>query len=315
MGQRTARAYGTKVYNAQVVIAKAINYWGDGTKTFAQFCEGSIADGTFSVFVNSTKVSQAVSALAADTEVFLAVRRGGKVHTSNPFSLATHKVTKTAYAAAQLGVKTVVTAGSVTVGKEYGILIKDLTTQNQASEVTFRHSVVAKTGDTLTTIATKLRDKINSTAVKENMGKDIIVTAALADTDNITITAKAVGTVFSVGLFGLAYEDWSVTNTTAPKFGQGTPVQIADIEAEGWIFEGVTTNQPGSANPEDFGKPVSLVVSDGTYVQYLFEGFIEKAGKGPINREVDKASILLAADVQGLDTANVSNELVTIFGV
>lgn len=134
--------------------------------------------------------------------------------------------------------------------------------------------------------------------------------------DDLVVEALAVGTTFTVGVFGQAYIDWSVSLTTKPKWGQGTAAQVKEIEKEGWIFEGVTTNYPGAtgALPEEFGRPDSLVASTGTYDTFQIEGFVEKAGKGPINQEVDKQSIVLFADKTGGAGAGAYDELATILG-
>lgn len=316
MGQKTSRYQVTKGFNAQVIIAKAIQYWGDGIKTLVAFVEGTDADGTISLFNAETGVSLVGNAaVGAAVPVIAVVRRGGKIYKSTPFSLGTHRVTKTPYAAAVLGKFTVNTAGAVVVGKEYGVLIKDITNMNSASETSYRYNVVAVTGDTLTTLATKLRDKINDAKSIANTPKDIIVNASL-NGDDLVIESKAVGTTFTVGVFGQAYSDWTVSATTKPKWGQGTAVQVGEIEKEGWIFEGVTTNYPGAtgANPEEFGRPDSLVVATGTYDTFHIEGFVEKAGKGPINQEVDKQAIVIFTDKTGGAGAGAYDEVATILG-
>lgn len=314
MGQKTSRYVVTKGFNAQVLIAKALQYWGDGIKTLTAFAEGTDADGTISLFNADSGVSLVGNAaVGASIPVVAVVRRGGKIYKSTPFSLGTHRVTKTPYAAAALGKFTVNTAGAVVVGKEYGVLIKDISNMNAASETSYRYSVIAVTGDTLTTLATKLAAKVNDAKSIANSPKDLIVNATVVG-DDLVLEAKAVGITFTVGVFEQAYIDWTVSATTKPKWGQGTVDQVTEIEKEGWIFEGVTTNQPMEANPEDYGRPVSLVEATGTYDTFQIEGFVEKAGKGPINQEVDKQSIILFANKTGGAGAGAYDELATILG-
>jgi hypothetical protein len=320
MGQESSRYKVTKGFNAQVLIAKAIQYWGTGVNTLTTFVESVITDGTVCIFNATTGVSLVGSAaVGATVPIVIAVKRGGKIYKSTPFTLTSHKVTKTPYAASVLGVKTVNTAGTVVAGKEYGVVIKDTTTFNLVSQTTYRYSVIATASDTLTTLATALVNKINDATSQANITKDLVVTAAVVATDNIAITAKSVGTSFTVGLFQQAYIDWTVTDTTKPKWGQGTPAQVRAIEKEGWIFEGVTTNYTNGtgANPEEFGMPLSLVdLTDGVYDCFQIEGYVTKAGKGPINQEIDKQSIVLFVDGQnsGAPTTSALDEISTILG-
>ncbi len=313
----TPRFKTTKGFNAQVVIAKALQYWGTGSNTYADFCAAGAADGTFCLFNADTNVSlDENTAVAATVPVFAAVIRDGKVRKTTVFSTGTHKVEKAAYSAAALHVVTVVSpaSGAPTAGKEYGILIKEITNHDMVNNANYRYSVVAATGETYATLMAKFAAKINDTTSIANQARNLIVDAAVVNTKDMTITAKGVGTLFTVSL----YEEASITHTssvtTKGKIGQGTPLQVAQLEQEGWIFEGVTTNYPKHGNPEEYGKPTSLVVSTGQYTVYTISGFVTKEGKGPINQEVDKNAIIIAADSNALDAARATDNIDIIFG-
>lgn len=317
MAHKTSRYETTQGLNAQVIIAKAIQYWGDGSNTLEDFVAASLADGTFSLFNADTGESLGPNALVGTTvKIVAAVKRGGKVVKSTPFSRATHQIIRSVYAASALHTMKAAApaSGSPTVGKEYGILIKDMTNNDMAINETYRYSYVAKTGDTWTTVSTALAAKINDTANIANRDKELIVTATIVSTDDISIAANAVGTLFSVSMFEEAYSTYTVTTTTKGAWGHGTPAQVGELEKAGWIFEGVTTNYPKNSNPENYGKPTSLVVSTGQYSQYAISGFIERAGKGPINQEVDKNAIILVADSNALDAARATDNIDIIFG-
>lgn len=313
----TPRFKTTKGFNAQVVIAKALQYWGTGSNTYADFCAAGAADGTFCLFNADTNVSlDENTAVAATVPIFAAVVRDGKVRKTTVFSTGTHKVDKAAYAASALHVVDVVSpaSGAPTVGKEYGLLIKEITNHDMVNNANYRYSQVAVTGETWATLVTKLAAKVNDTSAIGNRDKNLIVDASVVSTDDLRLTAKAVGTLFTVSLFEEASITHTSSVTTKGKLGQGTPLQVAQIEQEGWIFEGVTTNYPMHGTPEEYGKPTSLVVSTGQYNVYTISGFVTKEGKGPINQEVDKNAIIIAADSNALDAARATDNIDIIFG-
>lgn len=238
--QITDRFKSTKGFNAQVVVAKALQYWGDGTKTLATFTAGGIADGTFCFFNANTGVSLPSSAVASTVNIVAGVIRDGKARVTTPFSTATHKVDKAVYAAGVLHQAQVAApaSGTPTVGKEYGILIKDITNSNLSENATYRYSVVATAShSTYALLAAALVAKINSTSSIENSTKDLLVTAAVVNTDDITLTAKKIGQLFTVGVFEEGAVAFTTSITAKGKMGQGTVPQVKVLEEEGFILK------------------------------------------------------------------------------
>lgn len=87
---------------------------------------------------------------------------------------------------------------------------------------------------------------------------------------NVVITAFYFGQHFRVALRGLL-SNGTVTYTTPFKQGVGDSDSVTRIEAEGWIFAGVTTNYPGMALPQEFGQPTKFTVDGLTYNTYQLD--------------------------------------------
>jgi hypothetical protein len=105
---------------------------------------------------------------------------------------------------------------------------------------------------------TRLVAKINDATAPENQNKTLIVTAAIASNDNITLTAIDYNVHFSAAVRG-DWEDFaSVALTTGFKIGTGTYEQAKGAEINGDIRRGVQTQYPiQNATNEEFGAPTT----------------------------------------------------------
>jgi len=195
-------------------------------------------------------------------------------------------------------------------GDEYGIVIMDLTGAMQAFP-TYQYFYVAKTGDTLTTVITNLKNQINSTTSVDNKDRDLIVDATSAD-DFLTLTAKEYGTTFKVLLRKKLQEIGTVNPIAKAKIGSGYYTQVKMLEEAGDIFAGVTTNYPENhATPEEFGKPASLVLAANTYNMYMWTRVAQEASRTPHNVWHNMQYFSIAVPSNG---TNPSAEIDTILG-
>lgn len=196
-------------------------------------------------------------------------------------------------------------------GDEYGITIIDLTPAAQPFP-SYQYSYVAKTGDTLTTVMTALKNKINSTTSVDNKDRDLIVDATSSG-DLLTLTAKNYGVTFKVLVREKLAEVGTANEVNKTKVGSGYYAQVLMLEQAGDIFYGVTTNYPENhATPDEFGKPVSFVSSSNTYNMYAWSRIAVEASRTPHNVWHNQQFFTIAVPSNG---TNPSSSIDTILGV
>ncbi|MBI2283306.1 MAG: phage integrase SAM-like domain-containing protein [Bacteroidetes bacterium] len=73
------------------------------------------------------------------------------------------------------------------------------------------------------------------------------------------------------------------------------------------IKRGVTTNYPlQGANPEDWGKPTAFAAAGVQYSVYLLTGETSESSPTPVEKHVDKSTIILAIPSNGAANADVA---------
>lgn len=198
-----------------------------------------------------------------------------------------------------------------TVGDEYGLVVMDLTSATQPF-TSFQYSYVAKTGDTLTTVMTNLKNQVNSTTSATNKDRDLIVVATGED-DFLTLTGVNFGDTFKVLLRKKLSEIGTVNPITTAKVGSGYYPQVKMLEEAGDIFAGVTTNYPENhATPDEFGKPASLVLAANTYNMYTWTVVAREASRTPHNVWHNMMYFSIAVPSNG---TNPSSAIDTVLGV
>lgn len=301
--------------DAQVFVGKAVEYTLQAT--LANFVANAV-DGEVAIVKASDNTIALVAggALAAGTEVYIAVKRGSGIETSSVFKLGTATLTKTAYVApVKHAIK--VTTGLTAVAKGDILELAVIeTTPGMQPLPTTNYSVEVKAGETVAQAVARLIALINSSASIENQNKTQIVDAAAADAGvNITLTAKNFGEHFTVALRSKLAEAGSFAITAQFKLGNGTPEQVKIAEKAGDIRKGVTTNYPDqNATAEEFGRPDSFADANGAAAQYAsYSVKFETSCPTPVlGKETRINRIFLFVPSNG--AANPAAELVTILG-
>jgi hypothetical protein len=300
---------------AQTIISGAVEY--SAQATFPAFV-ASAAVGEVGVYNNVTGALIAGdAAVDADTEIFIATKTGpspNQVQKTTAFKVSElSRALRTAYAASAVQIATV-TGITAAAGKKYTVFILDKSMGSEPFE-SYTYSYDATAADTAATIVAAPVAQINSTTSIVNKNRDLIVTASATGggSNVLTLTGKDAFTYFTVLVRDDA-ADAVVAVTQEASIGAGTPNHARMIEAAGQIYAGVTTNYPEVANPEEFGKPDSLVSDASQYATY--ELSFERIGKlvGPTSlRQHAVNDIVILAVSNG--AANPDTELKTILGL
>jgi hypothetical protein len=281
-------------------------YWGLVTATQDKYY--AVQDNSFdfvtaggtagTVPVANTATGAAAQAVTSGTKVFIAQKRDSLIHKTTPFKVESGIGQYTAYVAPVKEKWTIDTSGMTPVaGDVYEFAITELTAANPKYHV-WNFDTKFRTGDTIATVVDRLVAQVNVVGgVNYAFGQ--IATATNTGND-IVLEAAEFGRFFKVSL-RQALVDATVTKTTAANFGSGTADGIAALEAEGFIFDGVTTNYPGDgmANPEDYGKPTSFATAGVTYDTALFTVWAEEASPMPFHKHTHKKYILIALPASG----------------
>lgn len=101
-----------------------------------------------------------------------------------------------------------------------------------------------------------------------------------------------------------------ITYVTPVTVSSGTYRQVAELEAEGKIFAGETTNMV--AQPEKWGTQDNFTVTDETYDIYHFNFLRSTAGIGVQAEYKSRANVIIAVAKSG---GNVASSLDTYFGL
>lgn len=301
----------TKGFNAEVLVAKAVAYTDDAT--YALFVANAV-DGELGVFNADTNAAYALAAIAAGDRYFVALKTGGTVWRTTPAIMGPGTVKRTAYTAPVKQVTTVTIAGVIgtnfNIGDEISIKVIE-TTPGHEPFPTITYDYTVKAGDTPTIIATALRAQINSlTDLRNRDGQGFIDASGAAGA--VILTARYFGSSFRVATPGKAYEVATVVYTTPYKEGSGYSDSVAELEVEGQIYRGITTQYPGGVfAPSDFGVNAVNTVDGTTYHIYNLTPVKHEKSPTPINQHHHYWNAVIAVPSAGGPAAS----LTTIFGV
>lgn len=302
---------------AEILVGKNVVYATQAT--YADFV-ASAPVGTVGVY-NAATNALVTAAVAANTEIFIAVKRAKSVLKTAPFKTGVLAASKTPYLAAAKQVSTIATAAGATVAA--GDILEVLVTETTATDLrlenrqSYYHKVTA--GQTLAQAITALVDNIT----KDNKGilRDAspVADAAVVNADDITLTAKEFGVHFTVTLRGKLAEIATVSTTTAMILGSGTKDNVKELAAAGKIAEGITTNYPEHGNSSEYDTVEDFV--DATeYDVFNFGGIQDAKTPLPSGQQHQPRNIILAVP-KGVFNAdanlsfNPSNKIATIFGL
>lgn len=284
--------------NAEVLVPKVgIEYTAQAD--LAAFVASAV-EGEFGAFLNNAAKTLVPgnAAIADNVEFFWAVKRDGNIQKSSPITINSVKQTKIAYVAPVKQVTTLTQTGTATAGDVYAIRIMETTPGNQPFP-TWYYEVTVRTGETLAQAITRLVALVNDTASVANKDRDLIVTAAVVTTDDITLTAQNFGVSFRVqAIFTSTTAFNSITYTTAMKLGSGFADQVRQLQEHGDVYRGVTTMYPNQgANPADFGKPTDWILDTDTYTIYTFTGIRSEKSRTPHNVWQKEHNIILCIPI------------------
>lgn len=290
--------------NAEAFVAKAVAYTTDATYTLfqANAVEGEV--GLFNADTNA--LYDGLAAAPAGAKVYFAIKRDGLVERSATFTIGTATIDRTAYVAPVAQVSDASFGGTIVAGKAYGIRIIE-TTPGYQQFPSWYYEVTSLTGETLVQMVTRLIALINDTTNITNKGTDTIVTAAIQDTDNIRLTANAVGVTFRIGFSADAIADLAAAAVYTPGsgraaalWGNGSGPQVVELEKIGDVMKGVTTNYPKDGTvPADYGVPTAFADAAETYTIYWISEAKREKSPTPTNETVHNHNIVLAIPAAG----------------
>lgn len=298
----------TKGYNAEVIVAKSLAYTADANLAafLANAAEGAI--GVFKASDNS--LLDGTAAAAAGTEVYIAQKRDGAIHKTTTFKIESGVAKYTNYTAPVKDKWTIDSSGlTVAKGDVFELAIIELSRLTQPYHV-WNFEYTAKSGDTITTVVNALAAKINDLKAGENYAYGQIAVATNT-ADDLILEAKEVGRFFKVAL-RQKLADAPITHTAKPSIGSGTYEGIKQLEYEGAIFAGFTTNYPNqNILPEEFGKPTAFAERGVTYDVVMLTVWAREESPLPMHKHDHKKYIVLAIPSGG---TTPKTELKKIFG-
>lgn len=314
--------------NFESLVAAAVAY--TAVADFPTFV-ASGAEGALGLFNASTGALLSAAAVApAGTEIIVALKRDGNVETFRFIQGdSSVKVAQSLYAAATNQISTVTLAGAPVAGKEYGIKIIETTPGFQPFP-TWLYTIIAVTGDTVTTVANKLVAKINDLTNAVNKGTDVIVTASnVAGVITLTASSALGNTIpgaitFKIGLTADTLNDiatvpgaiaYTGAGTQAAFQGSGTGQYVQELEKYGNIFKGVTTflgNTNLGATGADFGQPTAFASAALNYVLYQITVDATEVSRTPVERHFHKKTFILAVPTAGGPAVAVSKILLNV---
>lgn len=312
MAQKTRFFKTTKGFNAEVIVAKNVAYTTDAT--IALFVDNAV-EGEIGVYNYDTGALIGFNTpITAGTKFTILQKRDGGILRTTPAIYGEGTVKKTAYVAPVKQIATVTFAGVIgtafNIGDEISVQVIE-TTPGAEPFPRVTYDYVVKAGDTVTSIATALKNKINNLNALENQDGRAFVTASNA-AGVLSITAMYFGSSFSVALPGKSYEIGTVVARATPyKQGSGYYEDVASVETEGNIFDGVTTQYPGEGfAPGDFGSPTRFSAEGLFYDTYNVTTVKNEKSPTPINQHHHYWDAILFVPNAGGPAVAIS----TIFG-
>lgn len=309
---------------ADALIAKAVDYAGTGTSTVAtdfksfvaNAAEGEVGvfDADTNLLISGVPVSTVIAPIPATQRVFVAMKRDGLIERTLSFRPSDYNLKRVAYAAAVAEVATATFAGAPVTGNTYRINVIE-TTPGYQPFPTWSYAAVAKTGDTLASVLTKIVNQMNDGTNVINKDTSPIVTASSNGTV-VTMTAINAGVSFRLSFSLDSINDLGVVGavTAPPFYGNGTYVQVAELEFETNVYKGITTQYPDQgANPADYGTPTSFAANGNQYSCYIFIGIKTERSPTPVEQHFQPHNIILAIPSNG--SANADAEIKALFGL
>lgn len=239
---------------------------------------------------------------AIGANIAILQKRDGLLNQTVPFKVAAGSVTKTAYSAPVQDVWTITTFPTWAAGQTYSINIVDTTGAAQPFPV-FNYEYLTVAGDT--NLAGSLANAvllINSTTNPVNYAYGPIVTASTSGS-NLVLTAVAGRSIRVILRSATDYftSGVTLTHTTQFQVGVGTYDHVAEVEGEGIIFSGVTTNYPSPTNalPSEFGTASLFAQAAKTYNTFLITFYQDEKSPLPLERHFQKRFIVLFTPSSG----------------
>lgn len=294
--------------HAEVFVTGAVVYTTETTLAAftANAPEGACGffnANTFALISGAAVGSPAAVVAAGNTRIFFALKRDGRVETSLSFNPSIWAVTYSAYSAAIAQLSVARTTGTPVANRYYAVKVLDTTPGSQPFP-TWEYGVVAKTGETLVDLVTRIVALVNDTANVINKNTDPIVTAAVYNTDDIRFTAlggSSFRLAFSTDALDLGwYSDYTGTGTAKNFIGAGVGEDVVELEKAGDIMKGVTTNYPkAGTNPDDYGKPTAFASASNTYDLFLIKGEKTENSPTPVEKHFEKHQMFIAVPTGG----------------
>lgn len=279
-------------------------YIGTGAGTEGQYFLGT-ANATTVIVTTATgtagtPLTTATGTLTqpapAGSKIFIAQKRDGLLNQTVPFTVTAGSSTKTPYSAPVQDVWTLTGFPTAASGQTYSIAIFDTTPANQPYPA-FDYDYTLNGSDTIATALAAYAARINDVTNPVNFPYGLIVTASVTGGNTLVLTAVAgrtirIATRADIDYFSSAI---SVTHTTQGKLGVGTSDNVSEVEGEGIIFSGVTTNYPSPSNalPSEFGTAKLFTVAGATYNSFLITFYADEQSPLPLERHFQKRFICL----------------------
>lgn len=284
MAQRFRR--GTKGYNGEVFVGPAVAV--SAVANYKEFADATTPMGQIAVFDANTNLI-ITTALTEGQEFFIAQRRSspaGTVEIKKSSSYVYYKKGALAvdYVAPVKDAWTVTLPGyTPKAGDE--ITIKAIETADESQvPPTFSFTYRVKAADTLTTIYAGLALAVNNYPAAVGVGDDLFVTAT-SSAAGLVLTEKFEQASFRVATPGLSYDYAVVANSTKAVYGSGFYDEIWQLEFEGEVFDGVTTQYPGGTFvPSDFGTTPRYAVAGTQYAKFQLNTYKNEYSPTPVNQ-------------------------------
>lgn len=309
---------GTKGYNGEVFIVPAVA--ASAVANYQAFAEATTPMGQVAFFDANTNLI-ITTALEEGQEFFIAQRRTGftggvEIHKSSPYVYSKKGILAVDYVAPVKDAWTVTFPGyTPKAGDELTVKVIETADESQVPP-TFSFTYRVKAGDTLTTIYAGLAAAVNNYPAAVGVGDDLFVTAT-SSASGLVLTEKFDQASFRVATPGLSYDYATVVNSTKAVFGSGFYDEVAQLQFEGDVFDGVTTQYPGGTFvPSDFGSVQQFAAEGVQYAKFQVNTYKHEYSPTPVNRHHNLKHLVIVA-VQGgafYDTANTVLGLVEAGG-
>lgn len=290
-----AGATSYRVYRGTAAGAEA-NYQATSSTNFV---DASATGGTAgTVPVTSTALAPAPA--ISGTKMFLAQKRDGLIHKTAPFVFTAGIAVLTPYLAPVQDVWTISAFSAVANQQHIAIAIFETTMAAQPYQA-WDFDVTIRGTEDLPTALGRLAAQINdpTNPININFGTIAAATVGGSGANSTLVLTAPVGVTIRIAVREDA-QYTTVTHTTPFVAGIGTYDNVSEVEGEGIIFDGVTTNYPGSnAVPAEFGIPTLFASKSKTYNTYLFNFYESEQSPTPLERHWQKKFICLFTPVGG----------------